>query len=163
MRAASVVVAFRADDAGTSTATGPDVLRAIRNGALPQAAIERTLRFGLSMVRAGHVTFSGIARREFSDADGQVHGGFAATLLTSAMIAAVQTVLAARQRATMLEFKVSFLRSLQPDESPATAIGSVVHLGSTHAAAEGRLVDSLGQLFATATGTLTILHTVQSA
>jgi uncharacterized protein (TIGR00369 family) len=88
---------------------------------------------------------------------GLVHGGFAATLLDSAMGCAVQTIVPAGSGYTTLEIKVNFSRPMTRDTGRVLAEGVVVHGGRTVATAEGRLVaENSGKLLAHATTTCLI-------
>jgi uncharacterized protein (TIGR00369 family) len=85
-----------------------------------------------------------------------VHGGYAATLLDSAIGCAVHTKLSARQGYTTLELKIAYHRALTRDSGPVRAEGTVLSFGRRAAFAEGRLVDAQGRLCASATSTLLV-------
>jgi uncharacterized protein (TIGR00369 family) len=82
-----------------------------------------------------------------------VHGGYAATLLDSAMGCAVHTRMKAGQGYTTLELKVAYHRALTDVSGPVRAVGKLISFGRRAAFAEGRLVDKDGRLCATATTT----------
>jgi uncharacterized protein (TIGR00369 family) len=86
-----------------------------------------------------------------------VHGGYAATLLDSAMGCAIHTKLAAGQSYSTLEFKINFTRALTANTGEVEAIGTIVHVGKKTAVAEGKLVDSSGKVYATGSTTCIIL------
>jgi uncharacterized protein (TIGR00369 family) len=91
---------------------------------------------------------------------GVVHGGFAMTLLDSAVGCAVQTTLARGERYTSLETKVNFVRPITIQTGRVHCEGVVLHRGRQLATAEGRLtVESSGRLLAH--GTTTCLITPQ--
>ena len=69
---------------------------------------------------------------------GMVHGGFAATILDSAMGCAVHTTLPARVAYTTLEIKVNFVRPVKTSTGVVRAVGTVLHAGRTTSLAEGR-------------------------
>ena len=87
-----------------------------------------------------------------------VHGGFAATILDSAMGCAVHTLLPAGVAYTTLEFKLNFVKPLKVSTGPVRAIGTVLHGGRTTSFAEGRLWPIDGTLFAHATTTCLIFR-----
>ena len=87
---------------------------------------------------------------------GTVHGGYAATLLDSAVGCAVHSVLKAGQGYTTLELKVAYHRAMTKDTGPVRAEGRVIHAGRRAAFAEGQLTDAQGRLYATATSTLLV-------
>lgn len=84
---------------------------------------------------------------------GAVHGGFAMTLLDSAMTCAVMSVLAAGELCTTVETKVSFVRPVLASTGRLRAQAHVIHAGSRVATAEGRLTDAAGRLYAHGTST----------
>lgn len=84
---------------------------------------------------------------------GSVHGGFAATLLDSAVGCAVHTKLKAGQGYTTLELKVAYHRAMTKDTGPVRAEGTVIQVGRRAAFAEGKLTDAQGRIYATATTT----------
>ena len=78
---------------------------------------------------------------------------FIATILDSVMACAVQTKMPAGRAYTTLEIKVNYLRAVNCDVGPMTAVGRVVHLGRQTAMAEGSLSDTDGKLYAQASTT----------
>ncbi len=82
-----------------------------------------------------------------------MHGGYAATLLDSAMGCAVHTRTKAGQGYTTLELKVAYHRAMTDQSGPVRAEGRVISFGRRAAFAEGRLFDRNGKLCATATTT----------
>jgi uncharacterized protein (TIGR00369 family) len=72
---------------------------------------------------------------------GVVHGGFAMTLLDSALGCAVHTTLARRERYTSLETKVNFVRPITMGTGRVRCEATVVHRGRPVATAEGRLTE----------------------
>ena len=68
---------------------------------------------------------------------GGVHGGFAATLLDSAMACAIYTTLEAGQNCPTLELKINYVKAITRELGPVRGIGTVLHRGRTTALAEG--------------------------
>jgi uncharacterized protein (TIGR00369 family) len=90
---------------------------------------------------------------------GIVHGGFAATLLDSAMSCAVHTTLSAEETYVTTDLHVSFVRAITPATGRVTAHGDVVSRGRRLATARGTLVDANGKLLATGIATCMIMST----
>ena len=132
---------------------GLEVMRRIISGELPTPPIARVLPFTLSEADHGRAVFVGTPGAQLYNPMGTVHGGFAMTLLDSAMTSAIMTTLAAGQGTTTVETKVSFVRPLSAETGPVRAEGRVVHVGARIATAEGRLVDAGGRLYAHGTTT----------
>lgn len=120
--------------------------------------IGATMRFSLAELEEGRVVFEGVPGRHVYNPIGTVHGGYAATLLDSAVGCAVHSKLKPGQGYTTLELKVSYLKAMTEDTGPVRAEGTVVNMGRRAAFAEGRLTDANGRLYATATSTLIILE-----
>lgn len=137
--------------------SGLEQMRALQSGAFPYRGIGHTLGFRLVEVEEGRVVFGGAPGPEVYNPLGQVHGGYAATLLDSACGCAVHTRLQPGQGYTTLEIKVAYHRGMSADTGEVRAEGRVTHLGRRTAYAEARLLDGAGKLVASATSTLMIL------
>ena len=137
---------------------GIDFLRAIRDGRLPPAPIAEILGFRLADVEPGRAVFECTPGPQHYNPIGVVHGGLAMTLLDSTMGCAVQSKLAAGTGYTTLEAKTNLVRAITAKTGLLRAIGTLVHLGSRVATAEGRLEDAAGKLYAHATTTCIILQ-----
>ena len=85
-----------------------------------------------------------------------MHGGFAATLLDTALGAAIFSTMAAGETWTTLELKLNFVRALTQDTGTVRAEGRLLHRGRTVATSEGDLKDAAGKLYAHATTTCMI-------
>jgi uncharacterized protein (TIGR00369 family) len=137
--------------------SGLEVLKEMFEGRLPPPPITQTLGFAGVHVEEGKAVFEGEPGEHLYNPIGVVHGGFAMTLLDSAMGCAVHTTLAAGERYTTLEVTTNFVRPITGDTGRVRCEGVVVHRGGTVATAEGRLiaVDS-GKLLAHGTTTCLI-------
>jgi len=136
------------------TSAGLDFMRSLPDGRLPMGD---TLGFRLVEADHGRVAFAGRPAFAHYTALGWVHGGWAATLLDSAMGGAVLSVLAAGKLLTTLELKVNYVRTLTGDIGPLRAEGRVINAGRTIATAEGRLLGADGRLYAHGSTTCLIL------
>ncbi len=132
---------------------GIDQIRALMTGASDYRGSAHLMDFKPVEVEEGRVVFEGHPSKDVYNPIGSVHGGYAATLLDSAMGCAVHTRLAAGQGYTTLELKVAYHRALSDASGPVRAEGKVISLGRRAAFAEGRLLDKNGKLCATATTT----------
>ena len=84
---------------------------------------------------------------------GVVHGGYAATLLDTAVGCAIHTLLPAGKGYTTLELKVNYIRAMTDKTGPVRAEAKVINLGGQVGIAEGRITDANGKLYAFATTT----------
>jgi uncharacterized protein (TIGR00369 family) len=138
--------------------SGMEFLRAVLCGELPPPPIAELMEMRLAEVEEGRVVFASQPREFHYNPIGAVHGGFAATLLDSAMGCAVGSVLPAGVSYTTLEIKINLVRALTDTTGPVTAQGQVIHVGKRTATAEGRLTDATGGLYAFGTTTCLIIQ-----
>jgi uncharacterized protein (TIGR00369 family) len=137
--------------------TGLEYIRALRDGQLPPPPIAVTLGIALTEAEPGRAVFRSQAAEFLYNPIGVVHGGFAMTLLDSAMGVAVQTTLARGERYTTLETKVNFVRPVTLETGSVRCEATVIHRGRRIATAEGKLIaDDSGKLLAHGTTTCLI-------
>lgn len=133
--------------------TGLEQLQRIVDGTFPVPPMAAHLDFALVAVAEGFARFEGTPRAEFYNPLGTIHGGWAATLLDSALACAVHTTLPAGQAYTTLEIKVNLVRPIFDTSGPLASEGKVIHSGKRTATAEARLTDAAGRLYAHGTTT----------
>jgi uncharacterized protein (TIGR00369 family) len=135
---------------------GLEFLRSIVAGKSPQPPISKLMHFHLAEADKGRVVFEGHPNFDLYNPIGTVHGGYAATLLDSALGCAIFTTLLKGDNWTTLELKVNFVRAMNKDTGPVRAEGRLIHRGRTVATSEGDLKDRDGKLYAHATTTCMI-------
>ena len=139
----------------TKAANGLEQLRAlIAAGRRP--GIAESLQFDLVAVDTGFAAFEGVPGQHAYNPIGMVHGGYAATLLDSACGCAVHASLGTQQSYSTLDIKIAYHKALTDNIGRIRAEGRVISLGRRVAFAEGRLIDSGGNLYASASSTLLI-------
>lgn len=133
--------------------SGLEQLRAIFDGRAGYDGMVQLM--GLEPVSAeeGHVVFKGMPARQHFNPLGQVHGGYAATALDTAMGCSVHSAMKPGQGFTTLELKVAYHRPMSEASGPLRAEGKTVSIGKRAAYAEGRIFDKDGKLCASATTT----------
>ena len=104
-------------------------------------------------VEFGRVVFAATVEERFYNGTGVAHGGFAATLLDTALGCAINTTTPAGRRFTTLELKVNLTRGLTTDVGRVLCEGKVIHVGRSTAVSEARIVDEKGKLYAHGTTT----------
>jgi uncharacterized protein (TIGR00369 family) len=135
--------------------TGREFLEASQRGDLPGPPIAALMDMSLALVEDGRVVIESTPEERQQNPAGVIHGGYAATLLDTAMGCAVDSLQQAGTFFITLELKINFIRPLQPGGEPLFAEGKVVHGGSRTATTEGTLRGSTSEkLFAHATSTL---------
>ncbi len=92
--------------------SGLDFLQAMIDGKVPNPPISQVLNFHLAEVSEGRAVFEGMPDASFYNPIGTVHGGFAMTLLNSALGCAIFTTLAKGEKWTTLEMKVNLVRPI---------------------------------------------------
>src|ERR1700674_5309456 len=125
---------------------GIDFVRAIFDGQLPAPPIMQTIEPFDSTAEPGVVVMHSIPAFRHYNPIGSVHGGYAATLLDSAMGLAVHSMLPKGTGYTTLEFKVSFIRGMTKDSGTVRTEGKTMHVGRRTATAEARITDAKGRL-----------------
>ena len=139
--------------------SGLEYLRALMAGHVPPPPIGELMGFTLVDVDEGYALFRGEPGEQHLNPIGSVHGGFAATLLDSALGCAVHTTLPAGIGYSTLELAVNLVRGVTPATGPVLAEGRVVHVGRRTATAEARLTAEHGDaLLAHAKTTCLILR-----
>ena len=134
--------------------SGLEYMRAMLAGEIPMPPMAVTLGFDGGSVEEGRAVFEAEPREYLYNPIGVVHGGFAMTILDSAMGCAIHTTLPAGVFYTTLETKVNLVRAITVDTGRVRCEGVVVHRGGKVATAEGRLTAmASGKLLAHGTTT----------
>jgi uncharacterized protein (TIGR00369 family) len=137
--------------------TGLEFLQAIAAGQLPKAPIQELIGFELEEADEGHVVFSIVPGEQHYNPIGSVHGGVAATLLDSAMGAAVHSTLQEGTAYVTLEVKFNLVRPISAETGRVLAEGKVIHRGRSVATVEASLRTAEGdKLLAHGTSTCLI-------
>jgi len=136
--------------------TGLELLQRVIDGKYPAPPIAGLLSFALVEVGEGRALFRGLPGERHLNPLGAVHGGWAATVLDSALGCSVQTTLAKGEAYTTAEFKVNFTRPITPKTGEVVCEGKIVHKGRTLAVSEATLKDAQGKLLAFGTETCSI-------
>lgn len=139
-----------------NSSEGIEFLKAMVAGTVPQAPMCETLGFHLVEVEPGRAVFEGVPGFRHYNPFGVVHGGFAATVLDSALGCAVVSTLPKGETFTTLELKVNLVRAVTKDTGPVRAEARILHRGRTIATGEADLKDTAGKLYAHATTTCMI-------
>jgi uncharacterized protein (TIGR00369 family) len=137
---------------------GISYMRKIVAGELPPPPIAVTMRLRPVELEEGRVVFEGEPGEEHYNPIGVVHGGYAATLLDSALGCAVHTTLPAGLAYTSLGLEAKFVRPITRDTGRVLCAASVLYRGRKQATAEATLTAAeSGKLLAHGTATCMIL------
>jgi len=122
---------------------GSAFLEGISNGRYPMPPIAAVIPAAPVEIEVGRVVFRAVPEERFYNPIGSVHGGYASTLLDTAMACAVHSMLEAGEGYTSLEIKIAFHKAITRDTGELRSEGRVLSRGSRVAAAEGRLTGIL--------------------
>src|SRR3984885_4611444 len=136
--------------------SGLEFVQGLVDGTLPLNIMAETLGYDIVEVAKGRVVAAATPHAGHRNPAGTVHGGFAATLLDSAMGLAVQSMLDKGFAQTTLEFKISLVRPITPQTGLVQAEGKVISCGRRVGTAEGKLTDKDGRVLAHGTTTCLI-------
>ena len=144
--------------AAGATMTGMEYMTAIVEGTMPPPPIAVTMLLRPVELEEGRVVFEGIPGEEHYNPIGVVHGGYAATLLDSALGCAVHTTLPAGVGYTSLGLEAKYVRPISRDTGRVLCEANVLYRGRKQATCEAKLTaaDS-GKLLAHAVATCMIL------
>jgi uncharacterized protein (TIGR00369 family) len=138
--------------------TGLEYFQRVLAGEFPAPAMLQLMGIRLVEVAKGRVVFTATVEERFYNGTGVAHGGFAATLLDTALGCAINSAMPPGRRFTTLELKINLTRPLTTESGPLRCEGSVVHIGGRTATSEARIVDGSGRLCAHGTTTCIVVE-----
>ena len=106
----------------------------------------------------GEAVFEAIPSEKFYNPQRRCHGGYAATLLDSAMGCAIFSRLGRTAEFGTIALNVSYVRGIFAESGKLTCSGRVIHFGRRVQTAEAQLIDSQGKLCAHGTGTFMVYN-----
>jgi uncharacterized protein (TIGR00369 family) len=106
----------------------------------------------------GEATFEAIPSRKFYSPQQRTHGGYAATLIDSAMGCAIFSRLGKQANFGTIELKVNYVRGIFAETGRLTCTGKVIHFGRRIQTAEARIHDEAGKLYAHGSGTFMVYN-----
>ncbi|MFI5029021.1 MAG: PaaI family thioesterase [Solirubrobacterales bacterium] len=144
--------------AAGASMSGIEYMLAVVEARVPPPPIAVVMRMRPTEVEEGHAVFEGEPGEEHYNPIGVVHGGYAATLLDSALGCAVHTTLPAGVSYTSLGLEAKYVRPITRDTGRVICQAKVLYRGRRQATAEATLsaADS-GKLLAHGSATCMIL------
>ena len=138
---------------------GLEYMRAIQVGEIPPPPMGVLMNYSIPVLEEGRAVFVGEPGEEHYNPIAVVHGGYASTMLDSALGCAVHTTLPLGFAYTSQTLEVKFLRPITRDTGPVRCEAEVVHRGRKTATSEARLsAAETGKLLATGTSTCLIFE-----
>ncbi len=125
--------------AAGATMTGIEYMRAVVESEVPPPPIAVLMRFRPVEIEEGRAVFEGEPGEEHYNPIGVVHGGYAATLLDSALGCAVHTTLPAGVGYTSLGLEAKYVRPVTRDTGRVICEANVLYRGRKQATAEARM------------------------
>ncbi len=135
--------------------TGLEFLQAMERGEIPKATIAETIPMDGVLAEKGRIVMEAKANDRHLNPLGQVHGGFAATVLDAVTGCAVHTMLEPRTGFGTVDLNIKMMRPV-PLETKLLAEGKIINMSKSLGVAEGTLKDEAGKLYAHATATCKI-------
>jgi uncharacterized protein (TIGR00369 family) len=133
--------------------TGLEFFQRMMAGELPLPALVSLMGLRLVEAEFGRVVFAGTVREQYYNGMGVAHGGWAATIIDSAVACAINSTQPAGRMFTTVELKINYTRPLTRDIGEVRCTGTVIHIGTRTATADARVVDQNGLLYAHGTTT----------
>jgi uncharacterized protein (TIGR00369 family) len=140
------------------TMSGLEFFQKMLAGDAPHAPMLDILGIRLTEVDFGRVVFVANVEEKFYNGTGVAHGGFAATLLDTALGCAINSATPPGKRFTTLELKVNLTRPLTTAANPLRCEGKVIHVGGRTAMSEARVTGGDGKLYAHGTTTCIVVE-----
>lgn len=138
------------------TGTGLEYLQKIVAGEYGNVPIGDHVGFRMAEVSKGRIVFTGKPGENVLNLIGTVHGGYAASILDSALALSILSSLDAESAFTTLEIKINYVRPITVGMD-VRAEGVVIHSGRRVSTSEAKLTDTEGKLLAHGTTTCLIL------
>ena len=138
--------------------SGLEFFRRMMAGTLPPPPMVSLLGLRMIEVEEGRVVFAGTPTEAFYNGMGVAHGGFAATLLDSALGCAINSMMPAGRSFTTLELTINYTRPLRLETGEVRCEAKVIHVGSRVGTAEARVVDAGGKIYAHGTTTCILIE-----
>ena len=130
---------------------------------MPQPPYPQLLDMRFTSVGEGTATFEMPVSSQHYNPNGVVHGGAITSIADSAMGFAVFSTLAPGENFTTAEIHVNFLRPATVESGILRSTGTVIHRGRQVAVAKADVIDSQGEVIASASSTNLVLPPQQHA
>ncbi|HET7501538.1 MAG TPA: PaaI family thioesterase [Kofleriaceae bacterium] len=138
---------------------GLEFFRRMLAGELPLPPLAALMGFRLVEVAEGRIVFEADPLPTFYNGLGSIHGGFAATLLDSALGSAVNTTMGPGRAYATVDLKVTLVRPLRREVGVVRCIATAIQVGSRIATSEARIVDAQDKIYAHGTATCMAVET----
>ena len=138
------------------TDSGLEFLQRLARGEAGNVPIGDTLGFRVTEAEPGRVVLRGEPQRNAYNLIGTVHGGWAASILDTALALSVLSTLDPDQSFTTVDIRINYLRPITVETGTLQAVGCVLQAGRRLAYSQAQLVDANGKLLCHGTGSCLI-------
>jgi uncharacterized protein (TIGR00369 family) len=128
-------------------------------GELPLPPLAALLGIRIVEIALGRAVFEADPLPAFYNGLGSIHGGFAATLLDTALGSAVNSTMGPGRAYATVDLKVTLTRPLRREVGPVRCIATTIQVGSRLATAEARIIDAHDKIYAHGTATCLAMKT----
>jgi uncharacterized protein (TIGR00369 family) len=128
-------------------------------GELPVPPLAALLGIRIVEIALGRAVFEADPLPAFYNGLGSIHGGFAATLLDTALGSAVNSTMGPGRAYATVDLKVTLTRPLRREVGRVRCIATTIQVGSRLATAEARIVDARDKIYAHGTATCLAMET----
>ena len=138
--------------------SGLEFFQKMLAGEAPHPPMLELLGIRLVEVEVGRVVFAASVDERFYNGTGVAHGGYASTLLDTALGCCINSMTPAGRRFTTVELKVNLTRPLTVAANPLRCEGKVIHVGGRTALSEAWIYGGDGKLYAHGTTTCIVVE-----
>jgi uncharacterized protein (TIGR00369 family) len=138
---------------------GLEFFRRMIAGELPLPPLAALLGFRILEASEGRTVFEADPLPAFYNGLGSVHGGFAATLLDTALGGAVNTTMGPGRAYATVDLKVTLTRALHQGVGVVRCVATAIQTGPRIATAEARIFDTHDRIYAHGTATCMAVET----
>ena len=141
-----------------STVSGLELCNRMIAGELPPPPMAKLMNMSMTEAKEGRVVFRGVPLKQHYNPAGVVHGGWAGTIMDSALGCCVWTKVPVGLAYTTAEYKVHLVRPITDKTGEVVCEAHVVHMGRKLATSEATLKTLEGKLLAHGTETCAIYN-----
>lgn len=137
--------------------TGLEMLKQMKNGDRDRPSMGNTIPLKMLEVEYGYALFEAQANENHLNPVGMVHGGFASTVLDSAMGCSLQSTLPASQFFATVDLHIKMLKPV-PRDTLLLVEAKMIHTSKRMGVSEGVLKTEDGTVYAHGTTTCMVIE-----
>lgn len=139
--------------------TGLEYLKSIEERGVQANPYWQTIGISkFEVLEPGNVRFTALPQEFHANIVGSVHGGFAASLLDSALATAAHSLLPVAGKMTTVQININYVRAIQIGQGEIFCLGEAIHIGRRLATAEAKIIDRAGKIYCHGSATLMIFE-----